>query len=625
LINLVVCDQRKITMNQLFLSKSDFKIARTCPTKLYYKKMGYPSQAEDNEYLALLAEGGYMVGKMAQLYYPDGILIDNEQGTKEALELTKKYLLQDKVTLFEAAIEHDHKIIRVDILHKQENSVNLVEVKSKSYDSKDTGCFYTQAGGIVAKWQEYLEDVTFQYLVMTKAYPKLNIKPFLMMPDKAVNTSIEGQLGWFSLKKKGASQTGFKHIDVAFSGDAQTIREDGLLIEVDVSEPVSDLLDSVSLHAERFLKSLKPGLKKLPAQLTKKCKKCEFRSNQPQKNGFHECFGPLAEVKPHVFDLFNMGVVGGKKHPYVNTMLEQGKASMFDIPADLIKGKLGVRQNIQLKYTKENCEWIDPKLADIILSWKYPLHFIDFETSTMALPYHKGMRPYEVIAFQWSCHTIEEPGADPIHREWVNTQEVFPNFEFATTLMETIGIDGTVFMWATHENTTLKNIFTQICKYQQDNPDLETWIALKTKLNKHQDYRMVNMDQLTKEHYFHPDMKGRTSLKVTLPAVWNNNPYLHNISYLKPYVGYNAEGQILEPYKTLEHIDIFDQSEVIKEGTGAMRAYQEMLYGLRAHEPDVREKWTKLLLQYCELDTMAMVIVYLHWCRLLGITTILTR
>jgi len=33
---------------------------------------------------------------------------------------------------------------------------------------------------------------------------------------------------------------------------------------------------------------------------------------------------------------------------------------------------------------------------------KYPYHFIDFETSTVAIPFHKGMRPYEPVAFQFS-------------------------------------------------------------------------------------------------------------------------------------------------------------------------------------------------------------------------------
>lgn len=40
------------------LSKSDFKLARSCVTKRYYKKLGYPQNTDDTPYLAMLAEGG---------------------------------------------------------------------------------------------------------------------------------------------------------------------------------------------------------------------------------------------------------------------------------------------------------------------------------------------------------------------------------------------------------------------------------------------------------------------------------------------------------------------------------------------------------------------------------------
>ena len=55
------------------LSKSNFKIAQSCGTKLYYTKNQYPSLNEGNEYMEILAEGGYMIGKLAQLMYPNGV------------------------------------------------------------------------------------------------------------------------------------------------------------------------------------------------------------------------------------------------------------------------------------------------------------------------------------------------------------------------------------------------------------------------------------------------------------------------------------------------------------------------------------------------------------------------
>jgi hypothetical protein len=57
---------------KLFLSKSDFIAARSCGSKLYYKKLRYPSFLDDDPYLEFLADGGYMVEKMAKLLFPDG-------------------------------------------------------------------------------------------------------------------------------------------------------------------------------------------------------------------------------------------------------------------------------------------------------------------------------------------------------------------------------------------------------------------------------------------------------------------------------------------------------------------------------------------------------------------------
>jgi hypothetical protein len=53
----------------------------------------------------------------------------------------------------------------------------------------------------------------------------------------------------------------------------------------------------------------------------------------------------------------------------------------------------------------------------------------------------------------------------------------------------------------------------------------------------------------------------------------------------------------------------------VTEGSGAMRAYQEMLYGVSRHNEVLKEQWRRLLLQYCELDTATMVMVWAHWTK----------
>jgi hypothetical protein len=112
-------------------------------------------------------------------------------------------------------------------------------------------------------------------------------------------------------------------------------------------------------------------------------------------------------------------------------------------------------------------------------------------------------------------------------------------------------------------------------------------------------------------------MKGRLSLKFVLPAIWETNESLH--SEFGQY--YTREGgQLIDPYETLARLpfgnpesDEEETDQAVTEGTGAMRAYQEMLYGLHRNDGATKEKWRRLLLQYCELDTAAMVMVWIHW------------
>lgn len=86
-------------MAKLFLSKSDFKVAMTCPTKLYYRKLKYPTTMDGNEFMEMLAEGGYMVGKLATLLYPEGVDLSNEGSPeKSAVSALNNALLILKIS-----------------------------------------------------------------------------------------------------------------------------------------------------------------------------------------------------------------------------------------------------------------------------------------------------------------------------------------------------------------------------------------------------------------------------------------------------------------------------------------------------------------------------------------------
>lgn len=55
-------------------------------------------------------------------------------------------------------------------------------------------------------------------------------------------------------------------------------------------------------------------------------------------------------------------------------------------------------------------------------SWTFPLHFIDFETSAVAIPFNKGRKPYEGIAFQFSHHIVNEDSSVEHAGEYINVE-----------------------------------------------------------------------------------------------------------------------------------------------------------------------------------------------------------
>jgi hypothetical protein len=592
--------------NPVYLSKSDYTLALDCRTKLYYKKMHYPTIT--SEYMELLRAGGYMVGKIAQLLY-DGIEIEFDGDVMKANDLTMKLLQENKnIFLYEATFFKDKFLDKVDVLEKTDTMMKIIEVKSSVYDSEK---YKYGSKPFMTKYKEKLQDVAFQYFVLKKAFPDKSLNASLMMPDKNKLVTMDNLPTLFSIQK---DENG-RYYTVEYSGSTSDLRASNFLTEFDVTDIVISMQSEIEKTATEFLTDLisAQGIIKYKTPLNKTCRECEFRADtSDSRDGYRECWGKLAEVEPHVFDLYYMGTIGGTKEPLVNKLISEGKVSLYDIPESALLKERGKRQTIQLKNTKKNSEWVSEDLAKVMKSLEYPLYFIDFEASVLAVPYHRGMRAYEKVAFQWSCHKIKKPGQEPKHFEWINVNNIFPNFEFAEHLKNCIQDDGTVLIWTSYENTTLREIRDQIIKYGYENASLSEWLdnLIKTKESSHS--RIVDMNDLTLRYYFHPLMKGKTSLKWVLPAVWQSDSKLYEYEFSKKY--YKKEnGRILEPYETLPKIDIAEQAEVVKEGTGAMMAYQEMLYGLAKNNPEIRERWKNLLLQYCELDTAAMVLIWKHW------------
>lgn len=603
-------------MSTRTLSKSDFKLARTCEAKLYFRENGYADNRDFNPYLALLANGGYMVESLAKARYDDGVQLAYGRDVHDDFRRTMELLGRENVTLFEATVLVGRRQARIDILEKKGHRVRLIEVKSKSFDGDAHAASLAQGGfgelrnkrrpnPVAADWEEYVEDVAYQTLLLEAVMPNATITPFLALVDKSKAAGVDGVPALFELTEQSAR----------FIGTREQLARLDLVTEVDVSAEVALVRDVVAGAASRFETKLDAPLAQHLHGVERgaKCRGCEFRLPDGAPSGFQECWGDLAHASPHMLDLYSIGKAKAPDGTLLaDWMVTQRRASLIDIPLDgLVKsdgtvGALAERQRRQIEYTRRGEVYVSRALRDKIALLRGPVHFIDFEASQLALPYHTGMRPYGKVAFQWSCHTVPALGAAPTHAEWLNDVDVWPNQSFAESLRAAIGNDGLVLTWSKYESITLKQIVADLERFGRDAPELVQWIS--DVVNR----RVVDLHEWAQADFFHPAMGGRTGIKFVMDALWKNDAVMRQ--QFEEWTGLSADAS-RDPYASLPPVEIAGVLQDVHEGTGAMRAYQEMMYGAQRHDAGVRARWAKLLRQYCHLDTLSMVLILEHWRR----------
>ena len=250
-----------------------------------------------------------------------------------------------------------------------------------------------------------------------------------------------------------------------------------------------------------------------------------------------------------IFDLKGRGI---NKFDYY----KQGMIRFEDLPLD----QLNVAQRLQVEATLNQQDSINPEGVKAFLdSLWYPLCHLDFETFDTPIPPLDGTRPYQKIPFQYSLHIQESAGAEPVHYEYLVEPGVDPRRELAERLLTEIPEDACVL---TYNQVFEKGVLRDLAELF---PDLADALGL----------RVANVRDLMvpfrKRDVYRWSMCGSYSIKAVLPA-------------LVPDLSYSG----------ME----------IADGRMAMRAYHEMC----ALEPGPElDRLRRAMLEYCELDTLAMV------------------
>ena len=614
-----------------YLTKTLFKKGIECPLKL---TNDYESISEKNEFLDALADGGFQAEELSRLHYSPGVLIEHRDYAN-SLENTRELLNNTNSIIYEAAFLHDNLFVRTDILVKENNIIKVIEVKAKSFDSTAENIFKTNSGSIRPEWRTYLFDLAFQKYVVEKNYPEYKIESYLMLADKSKRATIDGLNQLFQITNDPNIRTGIKRKVHSLVDTGNPIME-----ARNLSGLINDIIkkDNHKIHGLSFLE-LVQNFTDLYTN--------EKEINWQNYNGHvcRECWIEQFSIsednqkRPNIYELWQFR---HQKKLFKSNIffLDQLSKQDFD---DFSDTYLSIKNRQWLQIEKRVAEYLGKpvdfyldteNLKDKMMEWKFPLHFIDFETCTSALPFTKGRHPYEQIAFQYSHHIVYSDGNIQHKSEYINAEPgKFPNYEFVRSLKKDLENDkGSVFKYATHENSILNAIYDQLIDSDEKDKD-ELMDFIKSITNKKENNElvwrgerdMIDMCDLVKKYFYDSYMKGSNSIKVVLPAVIKICEFV-NKKYSKPINEINLtsinfssdhiwikDGN-LDPYISLPAPDFSKvQNPVgdinkLNNGGDALTAYAKIQYQeMSSLERNIIKQ---SLLKYCELDTLAMVMIY---------------
>jgi hypothetical protein len=240
----------------------------------------------------------------------------------------------------------------------------------------------------------------------------------------------------------------------------------------------------------------------------------------------------------------------------VRERIEEGAADMREVEDALLNAK---QQRVK-QHTLSNETYFDAAGAAADLApYGLPAWFIDFETISFTVPIWKGTSPYQKIPFQFSVHRLEASG-ELAHTAFLNLTGEDPSLAFAEALVGACGTDGPVFVYnAAFETGRIAELAARF-----PHVSLEL-LAING--------RVVDLLPIARERYYHPGQQGSWSIKRVLPAV-------------APDLRYDA-------------------LEGVQDGGAAMQAYVEALD--QRTSPARKQQIERQLLDYCHLDTLAMV------------------
>lgn len=200
-----------------------------------------------------------------------------------------------------------------------------------------------------------------------------------------------------------------------------------------------------------------------------------------------------------VFDLVRI------KNEKALALRKKGVLLIRDIPEDF---PLSASQKLQVEVEKSGRPRIDRQaIAEILKKPVYPLHFLDFETISPAIPPYDGIRPFQQIPFQASLHIQKVKGGPVESREYLGDAKSDPRPGLVDFLVKSIAPQGSVVAYnASFEGSRIAEL-------------ADTYPRSAKSLRAIKDRLWDIAIPFRSGFYVHPKFKGRWSIKAVLPAL----------------------------------------------------------------------------------------------------------
>lgn len=375
------------------LSKSRYISGMQCHLKLWNECFAHQLATPFDEIHQAVFDMGHRVGELATRRYPGGVLIDEDHRSfAEAHAHTARVLQSDAPAIFEAALEHQGVMCRVDVLVRGPGGAwDMVEVKSTG-SAKET----------------HVADLAVQVWIARGAGLTIRNAGVLTLNTKYVYQGGEHNLqALFKLHDKTAE----------VAGRASKL---GYELEKLKGILVSEKAPRVAVGAH--------------------CHKpydCQFYAHCTRDVTFPE--HPLSEL-PNI------------QWPRIAGWQAEGVSEIAQLPDDAELNELQERVRSSVKTGNV---YRGAGLASALREPTFPIHHLDFETFMPVIPRYKNTRPYQALPFQWSNHIQHEDGRLE-HFEFLSNDDVDPREACARSLLESLGTKGTIVTYSPYEKGVVR-------------------------------------------------------------------------------------------------------------------------------------------------------------------------